>query len=412
MSIKFRRLLFYSLVLAFLIASGVLLFYSSGWVFNFTTFAFEKTGGLLLKTSPQDIIIKINNKTFKDDSGFLNNSTIIKDLTPGPYNVEVQKDGYQTWKKQLEVLPGLVTAAKTIILPPNIDKSGQNLIASSVQDFYISRENNIYVRKLAGKIELLGKGAGSTAPVQYQIQEIFSDSILATDQKENYILVPLQKPASSTNISELFWRLKEKSLNLPGQVKVLKAAFRPSPKNEFLIVTGGGVYSLEIKDSPVLKLLNRDNINKPIIYENKIFWLDENQDLTFLNLEKNATTSIGLESEIQELTISPDLKKVALLERSGNIKIIALEDFEFDFPWPKFSSLEITDEKTDKKSLTWASDSNHLLFKSGNNLVLSEIDNRSNINQHVIAENVKKFLIDRRDGGIYVLTEVGELLKI
>lgn len=411
MSIKFRRLLFYSLVLAFLIASGILVFYSSGWVLNFKTLAFEKTGGLLLKTSPQGVIIKINDKVFEDKSGFLNNGTIVKDLSPGFYNIEVQKEGYQTWKKELEILPGLVTAAKTILLPPATSESAKNLIATSVQNFYIDREGAIIVEKSAGKIELLDKSASATIPSQYQIQEILSDSVLTINQKESYILTYFQSPASSTNISELFWKLKEKTLNLPGQVKILKAAYRPSAKNEFIIITGGGIYSLATKGSPTLKLLKRAAINKPIIYENRMLWLDEDQGLVIFNPENGVTNFISLESEVGEFVLSPDFKKIALLEKDGNIIIIALEEFEFDFLWPKLSSIKISDEKADKSALIWAAGSNHLLFKSGNNLILSEIDNRSNLNQHIIAENVKKFLTDKK-GNIYILTTTRELLKI
>ncbi|MDX9893274.1 MAG: PEGA domain-containing protein [Patescibacteria group bacterium] len=110
MKLKYRRLIYLSFIAAFLIIAPIISLYASGFKYNFKTGRLEKTGIIYIDSKPKGSEIYINNepagKTPKRFSRML----------PESYQITVQKQGYYSWQKELEVQSGLTTFAKNIIL--------------------------------------------------------------------------------------------------------------------------------------------------------------------------------------------------------------------------------------------------------------------------------------------------------
>lgn len=123
MTLRTRRKIFYTLVaLFFVLGTGVVL-YAQGWRLDFSTWRFEKIGGIYVHSYPGDATIYLNGKPVPNDAGFLSPGTLISDLLPRTYNVSLKATGYDTWQEQASVMPAQVVQFKYAVLVPDIATS-------------------------------------------------------------------------------------------------------------------------------------------------------------------------------------------------------------------------------------------------------------------------------------------------
>ena len=101
MTPQIRRLIFYILIVIFFILTFFIIPYSNGWHFDFDTFKFVKLGGLYLNVEPTEAKIQVDKLNFEIKSGFMKSGILIANLFPKTYYVSIQKDGYQSWNKNL-----------------------------------------------------------------------------------------------------------------------------------------------------------------------------------------------------------------------------------------------------------------------------------------------------------------------
>ena len=130
MTLTTRRLIFYTMVVLFLLATPPTILYSIGYSFDWQKKSLVQTGGLFLKSSPSGAQILINGKEKKVTP------KLISHLIPKTYKITLGKEGYQAWEKNLEVKPKLVEEARSIILfPKDIKSELASSSVSSIKDF-------------------------------------------------------------------------------------------------------------------------------------------------------------------------------------------------------------------------------------------------------------------------------------
>lgn len=117
MTKKARTLLFAACLILFVLVAPIIIAYSQGYRFDFETKRIVQTGGIYVKAMPRNVNVYINGK-FKKTTSIFTNSCLIENLLPKTYNVEVKKQGYHTWQKNLTVWETQVTEAKNILLIP------------------------------------------------------------------------------------------------------------------------------------------------------------------------------------------------------------------------------------------------------------------------------------------------------
>ncbi len=110
-----RTILFIICVVLFCLAAPSIILYSQGYRVDLGGKRIVQTGGLYFKALPPNAEIYINGE-FRDKTAFLTNSLFIENLLPKTYQVEVKKEGYRSWEKNLTVEERKVTDAKNIIL--------------------------------------------------------------------------------------------------------------------------------------------------------------------------------------------------------------------------------------------------------------------------------------------------------
>ena len=133
MTKKTRVILFSFLGVLFLITAFLTVFYSLGWRFNWQTKNVVKTGSFYFKVMPKNSQIYLDGK-LKKKTDFFFGSALIENLLPKKYNVEIKKEGFFAWQKNLEIKAREVTEIKNVVLIPK--NPVFSLLSQNVKDFY------------------------------------------------------------------------------------------------------------------------------------------------------------------------------------------------------------------------------------------------------------------------------------
>lgn len=112
MTQRARRIIFSITILLFVVATPLILLYAWGYSFDWQTRRIALTGGLYLKSTPDDAKIYLNDK-LKGET-----NTLVRRLAPKEYQVKIVKDGFHPWAKRLKVESKIVTGARDILLIP------------------------------------------------------------------------------------------------------------------------------------------------------------------------------------------------------------------------------------------------------------------------------------------------------
>ncbi|MBD3244861.1 MAG: PEGA domain-containing protein [Candidatus Moranbacteria bacterium] len=114
-----RKILSFLALIVFLLSSVFAIFLAFGYRFNFDTRIFIYSGTIMVKTTPQNVDIYLDDKKIQKKSyDIINNSYNIHGLKPGEYNLRIAKQGYKEWKKTIQVHSGIATEFWNIVLAP------------------------------------------------------------------------------------------------------------------------------------------------------------------------------------------------------------------------------------------------------------------------------------------------------
>ncbi len=203
-----KRLLTYTGILAFLVLGTVVaILYGKGYEFGFGKGGPEVTGtGLLVATSTPDgarVLVDGHLTT-------ATNNTI--NLAPGTYDVKIEKDGYFSWEKHLQMQKEVVTKAAALLFPKapkleNITDSGvvnpvidpsHTKIAYTVAS-QSAQQNGIYVLSLQNQ-SLLTLQSGATQIADESTGIAFSKATLTWSPDGQSILATIPSADGSTTL--------------------------------------------------------------------------------------------------------------------------------------------------------------------------------------------------------------------
>ena len=137
-------------VIIFLIIAPVLVLGIQGYIYDFENKKLVRTGIIVIQTEPKDVEVKIegNNSTrLRHKSG------TVRFLIPGDYEIQISKNGYETWHKRMAVKAGLVTwvnesADKIFLIPkePKLVKESRDWkeepVRKSSYIYKLEKQNN------------------------------------------------------------------------------------------------------------------------------------------------------------------------------------------------------------------------------------------------------------------------------
>lgn len=121
MRTRTRKLFFWIAYILILCIATITLLYSFGY--RYVNGDIVLTGGLFISATPaSDVSIYVDDVLI-ETSSIINRTTFIQSLTPGTYSVRAERDGFQPWRKTLDVAPELVTEVRPVLVhdTPSLD---------------------------------------------------------------------------------------------------------------------------------------------------------------------------------------------------------------------------------------------------------------------------------------------------
>jgi len=304
--------------------------YSEGWRFNTKNKTLQKTGMLAIRSTPEGAKVYLNGKTTT-----ATNDTI-QSLTPGAYSIKVEKEGFETWEKEIEIFPELVTDITAVLVSqsPRIEpltNTGVSMfsISSSLDKLaYIpinTEKKGIWVLPLSG------------APLN--LFKTNPNLIVEDDEKHTY-----------TSAENIWWS--------------------PDDSEMLVQINQGGFYLIDLQRQIKEPL----EIKSPETVFEK--WEQEKAKKRKAFLEKQ---DIG--KELMDIALdkdtkwSPDEKKFLYLKDYGDI--VEIEVHNLENPLPVGERREYTSYRAKKNSLktiSWYPDSYHLILLEDTTISLIRID--------------------------------------
>ncbi len=130
-----RKILFYSALAIFVLLSTVILILALGYRYDFIKNKLVKTGSFRVKTNVSTDIYM--NDQLIGGTSFLSNTLTKNFLLPRIYNVRVEKIGYFSWQKNVEVSTGVFTDFPNVVLLPK--KLTEEIISSPSFNPFLNR---------------------------------------------------------------------------------------------------------------------------------------------------------------------------------------------------------------------------------------------------------------------------------
>ena len=449
-------LFLFCLFLFFLIAPLIIL-YSQGYRIDLESKKIIRTGGFYFKVWPEGAQIFLDGK-LKKKTNFLSNNVYIDNLLPKEYKVEIKKEGFCTWQKNLEIKENLVSEFNNIILIPENTKY-ENL-AQNIESFFFSPDGKKIVLKendATGwnlKIIELDKNLKSnlfsgfpSIEIEFLDLKFSQDSkriLLSTKEKEkvDYWILELQSPIQEKTPADLI------SLNFLG-IKANDISFNPGDPQRIFFTKE----LLEENDLFEADFIKKEVGLKPIIKnlvtyelsEGNIFWISKNGFLSktnftgeieerlnfepfpikegkkyqifirlpFIFLKEDGTLYIlNPESRVSEKLsdssigekFSPDWRKMVYFN-NYEIWVLFLEKNE-DQPKRELLERQFLTRSSEKIDQVLWLDSNYVVFNIGKKVKISEIDNRDKINFCDFSEfKSPEIFFNQFDKKLYILSE-------
>lgn len=119
MTLRTRRIFFWSLIPCFVIGGAVAVLYSQGYRVDAATREVTKVGALYVRGYPRDARITLDGEALNTGSWWpLRNGTLDGSLAPGSYRLRAEAPGHRAWDADVVIRPSLVTERKSLILFP------------------------------------------------------------------------------------------------------------------------------------------------------------------------------------------------------------------------------------------------------------------------------------------------------
>ncbi len=199
MKLRARKMIFYAFAIVFVIAGAFLFLHAKGYVIDFHRLTLVKTGALYVRIEPTDAHLFIDGKAYPlEDEGFFTKGTLVSGLIPRTYHLEVKKDGFRSWLKDLTVSSGQVATAQFIYLIP--EHPSLTPFASQVNNFWITQKGALIQQNdstlLFENKPIRGNRVVLASP---------EHTTIITKALDTHFLISLDSPQSALNIDALFF---------------------------------------------------------------------------------------------------------------------------------------------------------------------------------------------------------------
>jgi hypothetical protein len=347
-----------------------------------------KTGGLFVKAAPRQADVYINGNLSKKTDIFFG-SGLIENLMPKKYNIEIRKEGYHSWEKQLEIREKQVTEVKYVTLFPQ--KPAFAIAAEGVNKFWPSPDGT--------KIILYNEATNGWSIKLFNVEnglksQLAEESDISADGAKLENLEWSQDAKKITITAGLHNEQRYYSLNVdrlsPQLIREDNPVFAPEGSVADKL-SGNILYYLDksgflFKKNTISSQIEKIN-EKPIPIDEKTthkIW--DINGFIFLSDDKNLYIFNGKAKEFQKifdglasnLEISPDGAKIAYFSNS-ELWVYYLKE-KTDEPKKAVGDKLFIVRLSEKiQDCAWIN-ADYLAFSSGGNVKIAEMDDRDKLN--------------------------------
>lgn len=335
MSLKTRRILFIFFILSFLTITPLIIFYAAGYKLTPGKMVFQKTGTLILDTEPAGAKIYLNGepelkflkKYFNEEESFIKTPAKIKGLLPGEYNIKLEKEGYFTWEKKLEIKSGISAYAENVIL----FKKGLpvSLINGREQKFFISPDYEFLAMLGDKKIISINLRTGEINELK-NIETDADDILWSPDSKKIiaggrvYGINGFNEELNLKNFigksaSEAVW-------SGSGSLKIFYPALNRS-----------GINIFDLTEKKSTAVLNADNISAFAIKNGDIYFISQIGKIASLTIAESVS---GRVKAGFELPAASDYEFINIENKYINLYDLKRQSLYLIDPFSRFSVVE------------------------------------------------------------------------
>lgn len=416
-----RKITVFFFFALFLILAPLLTAYSLGYRYDFKTGNIQKNGAFYIKSYPKGGEIFIDNKKRAQKT-----PTQIVNILPGVHKVEVKKENYVPWVKNLEVFSGETTFAEDIVLfsenrsQTHLGKGSENILLNKNKDKYalIDQDNLLIITDVEQAktidIEKLDKN--------YELIDWSSDnqSILLKDEKNYFSFDINQKNIEAIvidDIEKILWENGSDTMIYLKEGNLYKhynrAAWSSAGPADQLLNIPYAINDFDIKDNWII-IQYTDNENNFVDQLDKTT-LQSKQNIKNVNLgnldvllAQNNTlifslgSTLYIKNEFQDLISIPStIAKIhdeRLLLTNGHEIIL----YNFKEDWQNLidrSSNIVSD-------VFWHPNGSYFISEINDHTVLTEIDGRDRRNNIELINNPRKknYVFDNKGEKLFVIT--------
>ena len=332
-----------------------------GYRFDFKKMKLSETGGIYVRTFPAAEQITIDSK-ISQKPGMFSNYVFVQSLLPTQHTILVKKHGYYDYFKTVPVQEGEVTKTENILLfKKNIqfeiinDQPTKLTLAEQAKpqspfdnkDKFFIKNNNLYYSNVAENINLTT--IQKSTPVIKKI-------VAFTMQGDTVVWLGLDGFLYKSDLNNATADPTEITISA---IKILK----------------NGIYKITT-------------------YNNYIFVNDNGNLLLFNTTTKNLD---NFYNPINDFRISPDGKNIIYYD----------DTHIYLSPLPNSLALKNTLYKSTEKigDCIWLN-KDYIIFNAGDKVIISEIDNRGNINAITLPQTYKnpQIFFNQQEGKLYILS--------
>jgi len=360
MKLKYRRILYLSFITTFLIITPLVILYTAGYGYNFKRGRIEKTGILYVDSKPTGANIFINGQlSGKTPKRFTK-------MLPDKYQLEVKKDGYRPWNKEIEIRSNLTEFAEDIILfkdalPINIIEGEINFFMASPDQrhiIYSVTKSNIEELKI---YNIKSKTSETLKKIQNNVEIKF----VSWSMLQNLAIFK----ESEKNIDNYYIvNVTTKEIKYLNEITTQKFIFLDwgLDKDVYLYgLTTTGLFQIDLTNKNIEKVIT-GKISSFIFNGNTLFYISRENGFDYLNRKIFGIQEQNIVNETNKIKLPPGSNLI--LQKSRNGYITLLDQLSRDlfiltenvFENEKIENSIILQEKAN--DLVWSKDNNQILY--------------------------------------------------
>lgn len=121
MTLRTRRIFFWSLIPCFVVGGAAVVLYSQGYRVDAESRELTKIGAFYVRGYPRSALITLDGQRLNTGSWWpLQSGTLDGGLVPGTYRLHAEAPGHRSWDADVVIRPALVTERKSLVLFPDI----------------------------------------------------------------------------------------------------------------------------------------------------------------------------------------------------------------------------------------------------------------------------------------------------